>query len=441
MAPSSTWAASGKKPSSTKAKPKASLNKKPAAADMKKSLRAWKASGKKTWSKELTPEPEPVANHPASNAKAASTQVTPSKKTSAPPSKTSTPKLRVSSTRLSTQIEKELELHEEPEEKQEPETATEERVIEEGGEANDESPEESHVKETTVEPMEGEEEGEQPRKGLSEILAMVQPFGGDLNAWRANGGMSKFWIELVKFILRHNRKKYWQALPSTAVLFMGPTFEMQWHMRMAHGNQLMWVEGDRKAVVGRDNKPPFDSGALRHQTELEAILASNKEPDENLKAVIEAEEKAWNALSTTEQVQHLLAVQTYCQASFKGSPLLPVSKVVTPIPSPKKATPVCSPSQSRVSISAAASLPPLPLKSLSMVKSTPAPDDSKKASKVPKKKLSAALLALAAEAEVDLLPMPNGVLQSHMLEALKGMTKATMMAAKFDADKETAGKG
>ncbi|EJT99096.1 hypothetical protein DACRYDRAFT_110414 [Dacryopinax primogenitus] len=345
MAPSSTGVASGKKPSSTKMKPKASLSKKASATELKKGSRAWKTAGKKTQSMELVeslhdkmPELEPVASHPVLNTKPVSMKVTPLKKASAPPSKTSTPKSRVSLTRSSTWIKKELESHKEPKEEQEPKTATEEHATEDGGEADDKSPRassslESHVKETTVEPMEGEEEGEQPRKGLSEILAMVPPFGADLDAWRANGGVSEFWIELIKFLLRHSRKKYWVAMPSTAASFMGPAFQMQWHTKM--GNQLTvkllacrgpvyspfeeWVEGDRKAVMGRDNKPPFDTWALRHQTEHEATLAGNKEPDENLKAAIKAKEKVWNALSTAKQAQHLLAMQTYCQAGLEGN--------------------------------------------------------------------------------------------------------------------------
>ncbi|EJU01691.1 hypothetical protein DACRYDRAFT_107439 [Dacryopinax primogenitus] len=473
MAPSSTRATSGKKPLSSKTKPKASSNKKPSAADTKKGSRARKASGKKTRSKELVesshdeltepeeedppamPEPKPAADCPALNARPVATKVRPLKKASMPPLKTSTPKLRVSWTRSSTWIEKELELHEEPEEEQEPETATEERAAEDGGEANDESPRASsslvELKAILGRPpwsrRRVKRRRNQPSKGLPEILAMVPPFGADPDAWRANGSVSEFQVELVKFRSRHNKRKYWQTVPLTAASFMGPTFQTQWHARM--GNQLVmkllaqggplylpleeWVEGDRKAVVGRDNKPPFDSSALRHRTELEAILAANKEPDENLEASIKAEEKAWNALSVAMQAQHL-ALQKYRWAGIEGSPPIPVPKVVTPIPLPKKAVPVCLPmkpasilalpkttvivkipaqhSQSRVSVSAAASLPPSPSKSLSVVESTPAPDESKKADKAPKAKLSMALLALAAEAEPDPLPMPDSV--SHV---------------------------
>ncbi|EJU04135.1 hypothetical protein DACRYDRAFT_105203 [Dacryopinax primogenitus] len=454
MAPSSTRAASIKKPSSAKTKPKASSNKKTSAMDTKKGLRAQKAAGKKTQLKELvdllhdeltepeeedppaTPEPEPLTELPVPNAKLVSTKMTPLKKVFAPPLKTLTPKSRVSLARSSTWIEKELESHEEPEEEQEPEMTTEECAIGEGGKAKDESLKESHVKETTVELMDSEEEEEQPRKGLSKILNMVPPFGADLNTWRANGGMSKFRIKLIKFLSRHSKRRYWLAVPSTAASFMGPAFHVQWHVKME------WVEGDQKAVVGRDDKPPFNTWALRHQMELEATLAGNKEPDEGLKSVIKAEEKAWNALSMAEQAQHLLDIlpcRHTTEWASKGkttlvhTPMKPTSACVHPKTTVVMEIPTqCS--QLRVSVSAAASLPPLLSKSPSMVESTLAPDDKK--AKVGKKlkNFSKELRALAAKAEPDLLPMSDGIspfdLQAFC--ALDGTTKATWMSPEFD---------
>ncbi|EJU02227.1 hypothetical protein DACRYDRAFT_107161 [Dacryopinax primogenitus] len=154
-------------------------------------------------------------------------------------------------------------------------------------------------------------------------------------------------------------------------------------------------------------------------------------PDVNLEAAIKAEQAVWNVLPEIKKTQHLNIVQMYQMAGIERNLALLDPKVETPVPLPKKATPIPAwHSQLRVSISAAASLPSLPPKSPSVVKSTPAPDDNKKKpGKMPKNELSEELLALAAKAKPDLLPM---VLQSHMLRALDGTTKATQTSAEFN---------
>ncbi|EJU05447.1 hypothetical protein DACRYDRAFT_103932 [Dacryopinax primogenitus] len=417
MAPSSTSAASSKKPLSTKTKPKASLIKKPSTTDMKKGSRSQKASGKKTQSKELTPELEPVANHPESIAKLVSMKVMPSKKASAPPSKTLTLKLRVSLTCSSRRVKQELEAHKEPEEGQEVKAVTKWHKVEEEDQVMDEI----IVKETTLEPAGSDEEQEPPSKDLPEILAMVPAPNEDPEAWQKVSRVSKFWVELIKWITKNNSKEQWQFVPPMAASYMGPAFKVQWYAYM--GKQITvklatcggpvyllfeeWVEMPRMAVVGRDDKPPFDTWVLRHQADHKAVHASDKEPDENLEATIEAKQGVWNVLPEIKKTQHLNIVQMYQMAGIEGSPVLPDLKVVTPVPLPKKATLL------RVSISATASLPSLPPKSLSVVELMPAPNNNKKKTgKTPKNKLSEELLALAAKAKPDLLSASDGVLWS-----------------------------
>ncbi|EJU04742.1 hypothetical protein DACRYDRAFT_104617 [Dacryopinax primogenitus] len=214
MAPSSTRATSGKKPLSSKMKSKASSNKKASAAEMKKGLRVPKTAGKKALSREtvdLSQDDEPEEEDPpAMYARArACGQLPP--------------------------VKHETSVHKGDTLKEGVRTPFEDLDSEVEGLFNP-FLKESIVRETTQELVGSDKEEEPPSKDLPKFLAMVPSPNKDHEAWRRIGGVAKFQVELIKFILKHNLREQWRSVPSMVASFMGPAFQAWWHAWM--GNQL-----------------------------------------------------------------------------------------------------------------------------------------------------------------------------------------------------------